>query len=106
MLLAVWLASESLWPRDWTALVLMSLGSQIVGQGLIMYAVTRTSPLIVGLMLLTQPIIAAAIGWIGYGEALESLDLVGGLAIGGAVLLVRGSETRLPSPGKPPRSAP
>ncbi len=32
---------ESIWPADWTPLVLLTLGSQIVGQGMILFAVSR-----------------------------------------------------------------
>ncbi|WP_294394403.1 DMT family transporter [uncultured Sphingomonas sp.] len=91
---------ESVWPRDWTALILMTLGSQIVGQGLIMYAVSRAAPVMVGLMLLLQPIVAATIGWVVYGEALTPFDMVGAVAVAAAVLLVRGAR-RLPPKEKP-----
>jgi drug/metabolite transporter (DMT)-like permease len=91
---------DTIWPRDWTALVLMSIGSQLVGQGLILYAVTRVPPLLVGVMLLTQPIVAATIGWIAYGEALTPVDGIGAIAIAAAVLLVRGTGPRLPAAEK------
>jgi drug/metabolite transporter (DMT)-like permease len=100
LLVAAIVAGDAIWPRDWTALILMSLGSQIVGQGLIMYAVARVAPLLVGLMLLIQPVVAALIGWVIYGEALTIVDLVGGVAIAGAVLLIRGSPRRR-LPGEP-----
>jgi drug/metabolite transporter (DMT)-like permease len=96
LLVVALLLGDPVWPRDWTALILMAIGSQIIGQGLIMWAVTRAPPMIVGLMLLTQPVVAAAIGWIVYHEALTLFDCVGGLAIALAVLLVRGSPPRLP----------
>lgn len=100
LLVAAWAFGDTIWPRDWTALILMSLGSQIVGQGLILYAVTRVSPLVVGLMLLLQPIVAATIGWVVYGEALTLFDYVGGVAIALAVLMVRQSSRPLPGPKK------
>jgi drug/metabolite transporter (DMT)-like permease len=101
LLVVAILAGDAIWPRDWTALILMMLGSQIIGQGLIMYAVVRVPPLLVGLMLLIQPVVAALIGWIVYGEALTLVDLGGGIAIAGAVLLIRGSpRRRLPAEHK------
>jgi len=61
----------------------------VIGQGLLVYAIGTLSPLVVGLALLTQPAIAAAIGWIFYDERLSTLDWVGALAIAAAVVLVR-----------------
>jgi drug/metabolite transporter (DMT)-like permease len=98
MLLAAALAlGDPVWPRLWWPLIAMTLGSQIIGQGLILYAVSRVSALMVGLMLLLQPMVAATIGWIAYGERLSAFDFVGAAAIAGAVLLVRDSERPLPA---------
>jgi drug/metabolite transporter (DMT)-like permease len=81
-------------------LLLLTLGSQIIGQGMILFAVNRVPPIVVGLMLLVQPIVGSAIGWIIYGERLTLFDLVGGLAIGLAVLLVRDQRRTLPQERK------
>ena len=43
----------------------------------------------VGLALLTQPAVSALIGWMAYDEVMTSLDLLGALAIGTALVLVR-----------------
>ena len=48
----------------------------------------------VGLTLLTQPAISAAVGWLAYGETLSPLDWLGAAAIAAALVLVR-----LPSRG-------
>jgi drug/metabolite transporter (DMT)-like permease len=80
---------ESVWPGDWTALLLLALGSQVVGQGLLVYALGQVPPLVVGLALLTQPAVSAFIGWLAYDEAMTSLDLLGAAAIGSALVLVR-----------------
>lgn len=90
-------AGDPIWPDLWWPLILMTLGSQIIGQGLILYAVSRVSALVVGLMLLLQPIVAATIGWLAYGERLTMFDYLGGIAIAAAVLLVRGAERPLPA---------
>lgn len=96
LLLAVVLATgDSIAPRDWIPLVLLALGSQVIGQGLILYAVSRAAPLLVGVLLLVQPLIAATIGWIVYGERLTAADVAGALAIAAAVLLVRDAPQRL-----------
>lgn len=93
---------EKIWPSDWTGLLLLALGSQVVGQGCLVYALGQVPPLVVGLALLTQPAIAALIGWLAYGEAMTSLDFAGALAIAVALVLVRlrggsGTPRSLPS---------
>jgi drug/metabolite transporter (DMT)-like permease len=97
LLVVAFLLGEPVWPRLWWPLIGIALGSQIIGQGLILYAVNRVSALVVGLMLLLQPIVAAVIGWIIYGEALTALDYAGAVAIAVAVLLVRDSKRPLPA---------
>ncbi|MBW8743775.1 MAG: DMT family transporter [Sphingomonas sp.] len=98
VLLAVAFAlGDPVWPLIWWPLIAMTLGSQIIGQGLILYAVSRVSALVVGLMLLLQPVVAATIGWIVYGERLTLFDFVGAIAIAAALLLVRDSGRSLPS---------
>lgn len=93
---------ERLVPNDWTWVVLLALGSQVVGQGLLVYAVGSLSPLIVGLTLLTQPAISALIGWLAYGEKLRAVDWLGAAAIGAALVLVRLPERDLPRPAEQP----
>ena len=43
-------------PGDWTPVILLSIGSQLIGQGLLVYAMGHLSPVVVGLCFLTQPI--------------------------------------------------
>lgn len=98
LLLAVAFAlGDPVWPLVWWPLIALTLGSQIIGQGLILYAVKRVSALVMGLMLLIQPIVGTAIGWIVYGERLTMFDWIGGIAIAAAVLLVRNSPRSLPA---------
>jgi drug/metabolite transporter (DMT)-like permease len=82
MLLPLALSSGQVWPTDWTPLLLLALGSQVIGQGLVVYAVGHLRPLVVGLSLLIQPAISATIGALRFGE------IPGGLAITGAALVV------------------
>ena len=80
---------EKVWPSDWTPVLLRALGSQVIGQGLLVYALGSIPPLVVGLALLTQPAISALIGWLAYDERLTALDWVGAVAIALALVLVR-----------------
>lgn len=90
---------EAILPQDWTPLMLLALGSQVVGQGCLVYAIGRLSPLMVGLGLLTQPVIAAAIGWVAYAERIGWVDAAGALLIGVALILVRRAPPPAPAAG-------
>uniref|UniRef100_UPI0025E64153 EamA family transporter n=1 Tax=uncultured Sphingomonas sp. TaxID=158754 RepID=UPI0025E64153 len=90
MLLPFALATgERLLPGNWTPLLVLALSSQVIGQGLLVYALGVMPPLVIGLALLTQPAISALIGWLVYRETLSPLDWVGAAAIGAALVLVR-----------------
>jgi drug/metabolite transporter (DMT)-like permease len=80
---------ERIVPDNWTFVLILALSSQVVGQGLLVYALGSLSPLLVGLTLLTQPAISALVGWWAYGETLSPLDWAGAVAIGAALVLVR-----------------
>jgi drug/metabolite transporter (DMT)-like permease len=80
---------EKVMPTAWTPLLLLALGSQVIGQGLLVYALGVVPPLVIGLALLTQPAISAAIGWLAYGETLSATDAIGAVAIATALVLVR-----------------
>lgn len=91
---------EQIMPGNWGPVVALAFTSQLIGQGLIIYALPHFSALIVGLTLLTQPALAAMIGWLVYDERLTALDLTGGVMLAAALVLVR-----LPSRAKPSTSA-
>ncbi|HYZ47274.1 MAG TPA: DMT family transporter [Sphingomonas sp.] len=80
---------ETVWPTSWGALIALALCSQLIGQGLLVYAMGHVRPLITGLAFLTQPVVAAATGWAVYGEALTPLDWAGAAMVAAAMVLVR-----------------
>jgi drug/metabolite transporter (DMT)-like permease len=80
---------EQVVPTDWGPVFALALGSQVVGQGLLVYAIGAVPPLVVGLALLTQPAISAFVGWVVYNETLSPLDWLGAAAIALALVLVR-----------------
>ena len=92
------LLGERILPGDWTPVLFLALGSQVLGQGLLVYAIGALPPLVVGLALLTQPAISAIIGWLAYRESLSPLDWVGAVAIALALVLVRLPERGLRAP--------
>src|SRR3546814_1302855 len=80
---------ERIWPGNWTPLVALALISQVEGQGLIIYALGKLPPLVIGIALLTQPAVSGAIGWLAYDEVLGAPDFAGALLVGLALVLVR-----------------
>jgi drug/metabolite transporter (DMT)-like permease len=92
MLAIALLLGEPVWPRDWGPLVLLALGSQVVGQGLLVYALKHFSALVIGLALLTQPVVSVVVGWLVFGEVLGPLDGLGMVLVGMGLVLARGSE--------------
>ena len=94
MLVIASLLGEPVWPTDWTAVLLLALVCQLFGQGLMVYAVSHFSPVVLGIALLSQPVIAAIIGWVAFGERLSLPDWIGMIAIGIALVLVRLPEAR------------
>ena len=92
MLAIALLLGEPVWPQNWGPLVLLALGSQVVGQGLLVYALKHFSALVIGLALLTQPVVSVVVGWLVFGESLGPLDGLGMVLVGMGLVLARGSE--------------
>jgi drug/metabolite transporter (DMT)-like permease len=86
------LRGEPVWPAQWWPLLTLALTSQIVGQGLLVYALKHFRPLIIGLVLLTQPAISIVVGWTAFGEVLTAWDGLGMILVAGALVLARAGE--------------
>ncbi len=85
---------EPLWPTDWTPILILFVSSQLIGQGLLVYSLGHFPPLIIGLALLTQPAVAALIGYSVFGEVLTPLDMLGMVLVGSALVVARASQRR------------
>lgn len=83
------LRGEPVWPTDWTPLLVLAFSSQIVGQGLLVYALRLFPPLVIGIGLLTQPAVAALVGWWVFDELLVPLDLLGIVLVASALVLAK-----------------
>jgi len=83
------LSGPAFWPHDWTPLILLTLGSQVIGQGLVIYAIGHLKPLVVGLALLIQPAIGATIGALRFGEVPGLAEIAGAALVVAALILVR-----------------
>ncbi|MFM7066639.1 MAG: DMT family transporter [Gammaproteobacteria bacterium] len=91
LLVAVGLG-ESVWPRDWTPLVCLAFVSQILGQGLLVFAMRHFSAMVLGMALLIQPAVAALSGVWFLGERLAIADLVGILLVASALAMAAGRQ--------------
>ncbi len=94
VLLAIALVrGEPIWPGSggsgWGPLLALALGSQVIGQGLLVFSLKHFPPLVVGVALLTQPGVAVLVGWFVFGERLGLLDLAGMVLLAGALVLAR-----------------
>jgi drug/metabolite transporter (DMT)-like permease len=76
-------------PRDWSPVLALALLSQVVGQGFVIYAVGHLRPEVSGLGLLIQPVIAAALGWAMFGEAMGAVDAFGAVLVLGSLAVAR-----------------
>ena len=88
LLLAIALG-EPVWPTDWTPILILFVTSQLIGQGLLVFALRHFPPLVIGLALLTQPAVAALYGYGIFGEVLSPIDIVGMVLLGSALVLAR-----------------
>ncbi|WP_296722075.1 DMT family transporter [Erythrobacter sp.] len=90
VLLAIALAlGEPVWPGDWGPIVGLFIGSQLIGQGLMVYSLKYFPPLVIGLALLTQPAVASLYGWLAFGEVLSALDILGMVLVAAALAVSR-----------------
>jgi drug/metabolite transporter (DMT)-like permease len=89
LLPAALLMDGAFWPRDWTPLIALALGSQVIGQGLVVFAVGHLRPIVVGLALLVQPAVAAIIGALRFGEVPGVPEIAGAALVVVALILVR-----------------
>jgi drug/metabolite transporter (DMT)-like permease len=83
------LRGEPVWPVAWGPVIGLFIVSQLIGQGLMVFALKYFSPLVVGLALLTQPVVASIYGWMAFGEVLSGMDIIGMALVGAALAVSR-----------------
>ena len=88
----------------WVPVVGLVISSQVVGQGLLVFSLKHFPPLIIGMALLTQPAIAALVGWLAFDEVLGLPDIAGMALVSIALVLAKGTDAKAPSDS--PQSAP
>jgi len=85
---------EQVVPGNWWPLLALAVISQLIGQGCMIYALGHLTPLVVGIALLIQPAVAAALGWVVFDERLALADAAGAVLVALALVLVRQGGSR------------
>ncbi len=102
MLAAAVLLREPIWPGAavrW--LPLLGLGLMHVGgQGAIAWSLGRLPASLTSVVVLVQPVVAAALGWLVIGEAVTPLQAVGGAITLAAVALAQAAGRPRPAPAQ------
>src|SRR3546814_18795082 len=88
-LLFAFALGETVMPGYWAPLVFLSLSSQVIGQGLLVYAMGHLSPVVVGIALLRQPAVTALIGWLAYDDRISATHIFGALLSSAALVIIR-----------------
>lgn len=99
------LLHEPVWPHVWWPLVALAICSQVIGQGLLVYALAHFSPLVIGLVLLTQPAVSVIAGWAAFGETLGWIDVIGMALVSVSLVLARTEPGTAPATGGEGESA-
>ncbi len=73
----------------WAMVAGSALAAQVLGQGLIAYALAHLRPTFSSLGLLVQTLGAVVSAWLVLGERLSAVQIVGGLVIVGGIALAR-----------------
>jgi len=69
----------------------------VAGQGGVAWALGRVSAAMTAVVILIQPVAAAILGWLVFGETMTAIQMAGGALVLSAVLLAQWS-----SRGRPP----
>lgn len=94
----VWLLGDPLVPErptGWTSLLALAWTSQVLGQGLIAYAIAHLRASLTSVVLLLQPVLAALFAAGLFGEIPAAWQLVGGVVV---LLGIRLAQTAEPKP--------
>ena len=84
------LSGEALWPQSsyaWTILLLLGVGVHVAGQGGMAFGFGRVPAGPASILILFQPLVAAAAGWVLFGETMVAIQFLGaGAVLAGAWL--------------------
>ena len=81
-------------PAGWAVLVALAAGPQVLGQGLIAWALAHLPASFVSVSLLVQPIVAATVAWILFDERIGVQQAVGAVAVLAGITIARRGSVR------------
>lgn len=96
-----WLAGETMLPagaRGWLVLIGLAWITQIGGQGLITWSLAHLPASFSSVVLLVQPVVAAALGWWLFAEALGAWQMVGAALVLVGIVVARRALSVSPRP--------
>ena len=76
-------------PAGWAVLVALAAGPQVLGQGLIAWALAHLPASFVSVSLLVQPIVAASVAWVLFDERIGVQQAVGAVAVLTGITIAR-----------------
>jgi drug/metabolite transporter (DMT)-like permease len=79
----------AIWPADWRPVVGLAISSQLLGQGLMVFASGKLPAPVIGIGLLVQPLVSAAAGWLVFGEVLGPVEMLGAALVAAALVMIR-----------------
>jgi drug/metabolite transporter (DMT)-like permease len=79
----------AIWPADWRPVVGLAISSQLLGQGLMVFASGKLPAPVIGIGLLVQPLVSAAAGWLVFGEVLGPVEMLGAVLVAAALVMIR-----------------
>jgi drug/metabolite transporter (DMT)-like permease len=94
---------DTLW--GWATLAGCALAAQVLGQGLIAYALAHLRPTFSSLGLLVQTLGAATSAWLVLGERFSAIQMLGGLVVVGAITLARSARKSAAAMAEPAAAA-
>lgn len=86
----------------WAVLIALALLSQVLGQGLIAWALGHLTASFSALGLLTQTAAAAALAWVLFGESFTLLQSIGIMLVTAGLVIAHAAESSPPLAQKPP----
>jgi drug/metabolite transporter (DMT)-like permease len=82
--------------NGWLVLLALGLVCHVGGQGLIAYGVGRLPIVASTVLLWMQPLVAAVLSWLMFGEALGALALTGAVLILAGIYIVQRARSDAP----------
>ncbi|MCY4440225.1 MAG: DMT family transporter [Deltaproteobacteria bacterium] len=81
-------------PAGWAVLVALAAGPQVLGQGLIAWALAHLPASFVSVSLLVQPIVAGTVAWFLFNERIGAQQAIGAIVVVTGIVIARRGTVR------------